>query len=88
MADVEPFVALQPDQLGAEHLRQHLGDLGLADAGLAFEEQRPLELQREVDGDRQPAIGDVALALERLLQLVDGHGCRRGAIAAVSARLT
>ena len=38
--DVEPFVALQPDELPAERLREHLGDLGLADARLAFEEQR------------------------------------------------
>ena len=39
--DVEALVALQADQPAAERRRQHLGDLGLADAGLAFEEQRP-----------------------------------------------
>ena len=38
--DVEAFVALQPDELAAERRREHLGDLGLADARLAFEEQR------------------------------------------------
>ena len=42
--DVEPLVALQPDQPAPERRRQHLGDLGLADAGLAFEEQRPAHL--------------------------------------------
>ena len=47
--DVEPLVALQPDQPAAERLRQHLGDLGLADAGLAFQEQRPAHLQREIE---------------------------------------
>ena len=35
---VEPFVALQPDQLGAVHGGERLGDLGLADAGFAFEQ--------------------------------------------------
>ena len=38
--DVEPFVALQPDQAAPERRREHLGDLGLADAGLALEKQR------------------------------------------------
>ena len=36
--DVQTLVALQPDQAPAERRGQHLGDLGLADAGLAFEE--------------------------------------------------
>ena len=39
--DIETLIALQPDQAAAERRRQHLGDLGLADAGLAFEENRP-----------------------------------------------
>ena len=43
--DVETFIALQPDQPAAERARQHLGDLGLADARLAFEEQRPAHAQ-------------------------------------------
>jgi hypothetical protein len=37
--DVEAFVALQPDQLAPEPARERLGELGLADAGFAFEEQ-------------------------------------------------
>ena len=53
VADVEAFVALQPDQLRAEHGRQHLRDLGLADARLAFEEERPLKLEREKHRHRQ-----------------------------------
>ncbi len=36
--DIEPFIALQPDQPSAERLAQDLGDLGLADAGLPLEE--------------------------------------------------
>ena len=38
--DVEPFVALQPDQAAPERRGEHLGDLGLADASLALEKQR------------------------------------------------
>ena len=45
--DVEPLVALQADQLSPERLGQHLGDLGLADARLAFQEQRPPHLERQ-----------------------------------------
>ena len=40
---VQALVALQADQLGAAHRGQRLGDLGLADAGLAFEQQRAPE---------------------------------------------
>ena len=54
--NVEPFVALQPDQPAPERRRQHLGDLGLADAGLAFEEQRPAHAQREITAP-SPASG-------------------------------
>ena len=61
LRDVEPFVTLKADQLGAERRRQRLGDLGLADAGLAFEKQGPPQLQREVNRDRQTPIGDIEL---------------------------
>ena len=36
--DIETLVTLQPDQPAAEGRRQHLGDFGFADTGLAFEE--------------------------------------------------
>ena len=57
--DVEALVALQPDQPAAERLRQHLGDLGLADAGLAFEEDRPAHLQRQEQHGRERAVGEI-----------------------------
>ena len=38
--DVEALVALEADEPGAEGRGQDLGQLGLADAGLALEEQR------------------------------------------------
>ena len=41
LGDVDPFVALQPDQFGVEHGSQRFRDLGLADTGLAFEKERP-----------------------------------------------
>ena len=51
---VQALVALQADQAAAERLRQGPGDLGLADPGLAFEEERPAELQGEEDDGRRP----------------------------------
>ena len=69
--DVEPLVALQADQLAAERLRQHLGDLGLADAGLAFEEDRPAHAQREIQHRRQRAVGDIIGLAQQLERGVD-----------------
>jgi len=40
VADVEPVVALQPDQVRAEHGGDRTGQRRLADARLAFEQQR------------------------------------------------
>ena len=57
---VEALVALQADQLGAVHGGERLGDLGLADAGLAFEQQRPLEELHQPQRGRDVAVGDVA----------------------------
>ena len=45
--DVEPFVALQADQPRVADRGQSLGDLGLADAGVAFEQQGPAEIEHE-----------------------------------------
>ena len=57
--DVEPLVALQPDQPRVEDASERLRGLGLADARLTLEQQRLLELQREEERRRQPAIGQV-----------------------------
>ena len=40
LGGVDPLVALQADQRRVEHRRKRLAGLGLADAGLAFEQQR------------------------------------------------
>jgi hypothetical protein len=42
---VDPLVALQADQPAAEELTEHLRDLGLADAGLALQQQRLVQRQ-------------------------------------------
>ena len=55
VVQVDPLVALQPDQASACGGRQRPGHLGLADPGLALEQQRLLEHDRQLDGQRQPA---------------------------------
>ena len=45
MIDVEAFIALKSNELGAESRSEDLGDVGLADARLALEKERPLQLQ-------------------------------------------
>ena len=72
--DVETLVALQPDQPAAERRRQHLGDLGLADAGLAFEEDRPAHLQRQEQHGRERPVGEIIRAAEQFQGGVDGSG--------------
>jgi hypothetical protein len=47
LVGVDALVALQPDQLAAEHLGQNLGDLGLADTDLALEQDRAVQRQRD-----------------------------------------
>jgi hypothetical protein len=64
LALLQPVVALQAQQLALQRLRQRLGQLGLADAGLAFEQQRALQLQREEHGRGQAPVGEVAGLLE------------------------
>ncbi len=77
--DVEPLVALQPDQARVRGARERLGRLGLADAGLALEQEWFLERQREEERGRETAVRQVVGGAQRLLQLVDvaeGHDRR------------
>src|SRR5262249_54822740 len=57
---VEALVALQPDQFGAVYRRQRLADLGLADAGLALQQQRPLEEIHQPQRHGKIAVSDIA----------------------------
>ena len=70
---VHPIVALQPDQPAPQALRQHLGDLGLAGAGLTLQEQRAVHGERQMDSGRQFVIGDVALIGKQLGRVGDGR---------------
>ena len=89
VGDVEPLIALQADQVGPERRREHLRDLGLADAGLALQQQRSVQLQREVDRSRQTVVGDVQMVREQAPQLVDGGrcGCGHGRVIRLAPRL-
>ena len=57
--DVEAFVALQADEAAPERRREHLGDLGFADPGLALEKQRAAHLEGEKEHGRERAVGEV-----------------------------
>ena len=58
----------------AQACGEHFGDLGLAHAGLAFEEQRTLHREREIYRGREAAVGDVIGARKQLLRGVDRGG--------------
>ena len=60
LGGVDALVALQPDQRQVERLGERLGQRGLAGAGLALEQQRPLHPQRQVGDRRQLVVGEVA----------------------------
>jgi hypothetical protein len=84
---VEPFVALQSDQAGLADLGQHLGDLGLADAGVPLEQQRTLQVLHQQQRGGQRWLGDVAGAREVLLQRGELNRSRRGQRAPSAAAL-
>ena len=69
--DVEALVALEPDEAGAETGGEHLRELGLADARLAFEQQRTAQLQREEYGRRERPVRDVVPGTEVVLDALD-----------------
>ena len=71
-AHVQPLVALQPHEAPVQRLGQNLADLGLADARLALQEQRPSELKCEVQRGRKRPVGDVVAAHQERLGVVDG----------------
>jgi hypothetical protein len=68
---VQAFVALQPDQVTPQHRGQRARDLGLAGAGFAFQEQRALQLQRQVDHRGQLAVCHVVLGQQQGRRVVD-----------------
>ena len=63
---VEPLVALQADHLQPAPCRDRLRELGLADAGGAFDQDRLLDLLRQVDRGRDLPARDIACAARPL----------------------
>ena len=72
LGGVDALVALQAHELAARPARQHLGDLGLADARLALEQQRALQAYREEDRGGEALVGQVLVLFERGTNVVDG----------------
>jgi hypothetical protein len=70
VVDVDALVALQADEARPGRTRQRLGDLGLADAGLALEQQRLAEVGGQEQRDAQRAVGEVALCRKGLADRV------------------
>jgi hypothetical protein len=61
MPDVQPFITLKTDQIGAERRGRSGSERRFSHAGFAFQKERPLETKRQKQGDRKAAIGDVVL---------------------------
>ncbi len=74
--EVDALVALQADEARVEHLGHDLGGLRLADAGLALDEERLFELQRQEDGRGETAVADVAALAQAPLDIVDARRSR------------
>ena len=67
---VQSFVALQADELGAEHLGQHLRAFGLADARRPLDEQWLLEREHNLERSSELLVDDEAALAE---PVVDGR---------------
>ena len=61
MADVQPFIALKTNQIGAERRGRSGSERRLTDAGFTFEKERPIETKRQKQRDRKAAIGYIVL---------------------------
>jgi hypothetical protein len=69
---------LQPDQVGGVHIGERLRHLGLADAGIAFDQQRPAQHVHQQQCGRQIRVGDVANLRQSVGDLVAGQDWRHG----------
>ncbi len=61
---VDALVALQPDQRQVERRGERLGECGLAGAGLALDQQRPLHPQGQEGDGRELVVGEIARCAE------------------------
>jgi hypothetical protein len=71
LGGVDPLVALEPEQLAPRPAGQDLGHLGLADAGLALEQQGSAQPQGQEDGGGEALVRQVLVAGEGLADLFD-----------------
>ena len=71
MVGIKALVALEADEGFVEYRRQYLGDFSFADARFTFEKQRPSQLQRQMDGHRKAAIGNVVVRSEGFTDLIN-----------------
>ena len=63
---IQTFVALQPNQFGREHFRQHLGDFGFARSRRSFDQERLFQHQGEIQRRLHPLVGDIVRAPQPL----------------------
>ncbi len=75
--DIEALVALQPDQPPPERAGQDLGDLGLADPGLAFQEQRAAHLEGQKKHGRKRPVGEIVGLGQEIEGAIDRGGQRQ-----------
>src|SRR5207248_11129756 len=71
LADIDALVTLQPQQLPTGPPRQHFGNLGLADARLALQQEGTVQAQGQEDDGRQTLVGQVAVLGQGLLYCFD-----------------
>jgi hypothetical protein len=64
LADVDAVVALDPQEGTARPPGQDLGDLGLADPGLALQQEWSGKRDGQEDGGGQALVGEVPVLLE------------------------
>ena len=70
--DVQPFIALQPNQIGLQRSGGGRRKRSLADARFPFQEERSFEPEREKECDGETAVGDVVLGGQAMLQIGNG----------------
>ena len=71
LALVEAFVTLKADHLEAERRGEHLGQVGLADAGGAFDQDGLAQFSCQVDDGGDSAAGDIIVFGESLDYVLD-----------------
>ena len=74
MRDVQPFVALKTNEIGAEGGSDGRSKRSLAYARLSLEKERLSQPERDEQRHRKPAVSDVVLPCEQFGELGNGTG--------------